>query len=151
MRLRGQQPVKRVAMRIYFNSATLLVTDRLLLLERAPGTMKLLVADLTEATNLVDKPQQSEMDLAAEDTAAGRGYAALGIRPAALTEVFTSDDTPALIKSPPAGAVAPDKIEGLAVINRATVAIANDNDFGIANPNDRSRIWVVRLKAPLPM
>jgi hypothetical protein len=36
------------------------------------------------------------------------------------------------------------------VINRTTVAIANDNDFGIDDANDLSRLWIIRLKAPLP-
>jgi hypothetical protein len=67
-----------------------------------------------------------------------------------VSEVFDSDDTPDFLLQPPDGAVAPDKIEGLAVVNATTLALVNDNDFGIVNADDHTRIWIVRLKAPLP-
>jgi alkaline phosphatase len=135
--------------KVFYNSAAWLATDKLLLLERGPGHLHLVVADLTGATNLVGQPAKGEGNLDPESLAAGKGYAALGITPAATTLVFNSDDTPTFITNPPGGAIAPDKLEGLAVINKTTVAISNDNDFGIVNANDRSRIWILRLKAHL--
>jgi alkaline phosphatase len=136
--------------KVFYNSGAWLANDKLLLLERAAGHLHLVVADFSGATNLVGHPELGEGDLSPESTAADAGYAKLGIVPAATTDVFTSDDVPAFITSPPDGGVVPDKLEGLAIINKTTVAIANDNDFGISNANDPTRIWILRLKAPLP-
>ena len=136
--------------KIFYNSAAWLGADKLLLLERGPGHLHLVVTDLSNATNLLNQPAKGENDLTPESLAAGQGYVALGITPATSTDVFTSDDTPTFITNPANGAVVPDKLEGLAILNKTTVAIANDNDFGIVNANDRSRIWIVRLKAALP-
>jgi hypothetical protein len=120
-------------------------------MERGTGRLKLFVTDLSAATNLVGQPAKGEASLDPESLEAGKGYAALGIVPASTSVVFDSNDTPTFITSPPNGAIVPDKLEGLAVLNATTVAIANDNDFGIVNVADRSRIWILRLKAPLPM
>ncbi|WP_394825817.1 esterase-like activity of phytase family protein [Pendulispora albinea] len=132
---------------VFFNAGAWISATKLLLLERGTGLLKLVVADFSAATNLVGNPSKGENDLTPEKD----GVAALGIAAAATIEVFTSADVPSFITAPPAGAPAPDKLEGLAILNRTTVAIANDNDFGIVNANDRSRIWILRLKAPLPM
>ena len=90
-----------------------------------------------------------------EDVTAGSGYAAMGIVPASWTEVFDSNDLAAgslFATDATSGKPSPDKIEGLAVINKTTVAIANDNDFGIGtNPNEQSRIWILRLKSALSL
>ena len=112
-----------------------------------PGRLTLVVADFSAATNLVGHPELGEGTLDPE-TPSPPGYQTLGITPATTTVVFDSNDVPAFL-SPPGGVPSPDKLEGLAVINRTTVAIANDNDFGILNPNDRSRICMLRTKAPM--
>ena len=111
---------------VFYNSAAYLAPDKLVIIERIsnptagmPGRLTLVVADFANATNLVGHPKLGEGTLDPEKP------------------------------SPPGGAPTHDKLEGLAVINRTTVAIADDNDFGILNVNDRSRIWVLRLKAPM--
>lgn len=136
--------------KIYFNAAAWLGTDRVLLLERGDGLMRLLAADFSSATNLVGHPELGEDDLAPEAVSTPPGYEKLGIVPATMTEVFTSADTPEILVTPPVGAVVPGKLEGLAILDATTVAITNDNDFGITNAADTSRIWVLRLKAALP-
>ncbi len=133
---------------VFYNSASWLSESKLLLIERATGRMTLVVVDLSSATNIVGQSYESTLD--PESLASSKGFQKLGITPAATSLVFDSDDTPALIAQPPGGAVAPSKLEGVAVINRTTVAVANDNDFGIDNANDASRIFILRLKAPLP-
>ena len=132
--------------KIFYNSATWLSPDHLLLLERGDGKLKLVVVDLTSASNILGVTGENTLGPEAKSP----GYQALGMVPAPTTEVFDSDDTPTFIKSPPDGAVVPDKLEGLAIINRTTVAITNDNDFAVTNAADRTRIWILRLKAPLP-
>jgi len=140
---------------VFYNSAAYLAPDKLVIIERIsnptagmPGRLTLVVADFANATNLVGHPKLGEGTLDPEKPSPP-GYVALGITPATTTVVFDSNEIPEFLNSPPGGAPTPDKLEGLAVINRTTVAIADDNDFGILNVNDRSRIWVLRLKAPM--
>jgi alkaline phosphatase len=140
---------------VFYNSAAYLAPDKLVIIERMsnptaglPGHLTLVVADFTNATNLVGHPELGEGTLDPEKPSPP-GYVALGITPATTTVVFDSNDVPAFLQSPPGGAVTPDKLEGLAVINRTTVAIAADNDFGILDVADHSRIWVLRTKAPM--
>lgn len=39
----------------------------------------------------------------------------------------------------------PGKIEGIAMVDKNTVAVANDNDFGVAGSTDPSRVWTVGI------
>jgi len=143
---------------VFYNSATWIGENKLLLLERLsnpttgmPGRLELMVADFAAATNLVGHPELGEGTLDPEKPAkAGTpaGYQTLGITPAVVNVAFDSNDVPMFL-GPTDGSVVPDKLEGLAIINRTTVAITDDNDFGIVNANDRTRIWVLRTKAPL--
>ncbi|HEY2744834.1 MAG TPA: esterase-like activity of phytase family protein, partial [Polyangia bacterium] len=141
---------------VYYNSATYIAANKLLLLERIsnptdgmPGHLTLVVADFGAATNLVGHPELGESTLDPETVGPPAGYTTLGITPAATTVVFDSNDVPAFLQSPPSGAVTPDKLEGVAIINKTTIGIADDNDFGIFNVADRSRIWILRTKAPM--
>ncbi len=144
--------------KVFFNSATWLANDKLLVLERASGNkapetgrLYLVVVDVSAATNMLAAPVPAyESTLSPESLASGKGYAALGITPAATSYVFDSDTTPGFITTPTNGLVSPDKLEGLAIINSSTVAIANDNDFGITNASDPSRLWILKLAQPLP-
>jgi hypothetical protein len=140
---------------VYYNSATLLPSGKLLLLERVsnptvgmPGRLTLVVADFSAATNLVGHPELGEATLDPE-TPSPAGWQTLNLTPASTTVVFDSDEVPSFLKNPAGGAPTPDKLEGVAVINKTTVVISNDNDFGIANVNDPSRLWILRTKAPL--
>jgi hypothetical protein len=134
--------------KVFFNAATWLAPDRVLLLERSGPRLRVLLADLRGATDLRGQAYENTLD--PESLAPGNGYAALGIVPAATREIYDSHDTPDFLEAAPAGTVVPDKVEGLAVISRTTIAFANDNDFGITQPKDASRVWVVRLKEDLP-
>jgi hypothetical protein len=140
---------------VYFNAATFIAANKLLLLERVsnptagmPGRLKLMVADFSAATNFVGHPEFHGDTLEPEAIGPPPGYQTLQIVPATVTEVFDSTDVPAFL-APTDGSVVPDKLEGVAIINRTTVAIANDNDFGIVNSADRTRIWILRMKAPM--
>ncbi len=140
-------PAEKDQASVYFNSATWLADGKLLAIERASKRLTLVVIDLTNATNLLGAAYENT--LGPESLDPSLGLANLGITAATRTVVFDSNDTPELILTPPGGAVSPSKLEGLALINRTTVAIANDNDFGIDNKDDHSRLWIVKLKAPL--
>ncbi|MGZ6096389.1 MAG: esterase-like activity of phytase family protein [Polyangiales bacterium] len=143
--------------KVYFNSATWIADDHLLLLERVSGRFKLYDVDLahngTKVPNVIVEGTPAGDTLSPEDVTAGSGYSAMGLVPASWTEVLDSNDLAAgslFTTDPSSGKPSPDKIEGLAVINKSTVAIANDNDFGIGtNTNEQSRIWILRLKSPL--
>ena len=140
---------------VFYNSAAYVAPNKLVILERVsnptagmPGRLTLVVADFTNATNLVGHPELGESTLDPE-TPSPPGYQTLGITPATTTVVFDSDDVPSLLKTPPAGVITPDKLEGLAIINKTTFAIVNDDDFGILDVNDRTHVWVLRTKAPM--
>jgi len=122
---------------VLVSSATWVAADRLLLDERAKGETRLVTVDLAAAADIRGK--QDEDTLVWEDVNTDLG--ALGVTPAAPAQVFSTKDLPAV--------AFPDKIEGLAIIDASTVALANDNDFGIADINDASRVWVIQLAAAL--
>jgi hypothetical protein len=110
---------------------------KLLLLERTDeagiGGAKLILADLTEATDV-----SGWLTLDLEDS--NLDLALAGITPAATTVVYSNEETPE---------VDDFKLEGLAILNRNTVAMVNDNDFG--DPAGAStRMWVIRLRDSLP-
>lgn len=133
---------------ILFSAAKWLTQDKLVLLERASGKVKLFLVDLKSATNLSGAAPENTLD--PEDTQTpGKGYMALGLTPATSTEIFSSDDTKEILQGD-GTTPGTDKIEGLAILDKATIALANDNDFGITNPLDRSRVWIVRLAQLLP-
>ncbi len=136
--------------KVYFNSATWLRKDHLLMLERVSGRMRLVDVDLAAATNLTGAAATT-LDPEDVSGASGKGYAAMGITPGKRTVVFdTADLATGSLYATTSGGVDPDKIEGLAIVDANTIAIANDDDFGIGtNPGEVSRVWVLRLPAPL--
>lgn len=107
--------------------------DRVLLLERDRSTTKLLLADLRDATSFAGTAIESTLDV--EDVNAGPE--ALGISPVGVKVLFTSRDTPELEG---------EKLEGLALLDDATIALSNDDDF---SPTGRSRVWEIELGAAL--
>ena len=129
------------------SSAAWISPTKLLLLERSDeilngvnnGGAKLLLVDLKNATDIHGTALADT--LTPEDAATD--FAALGITPAATTVVYSNLETPEIQDF---------KLEGLAVLNPWTVAISNDNDFGVGDfPGATSKIWHIRLGAPLPM
>jgi hypothetical protein len=119
----------------------------LLVLERTDHVAKLYLADLTQATDIHGTLWASvTIDPSIE---AVEDLGAVGVTPARKT---LAADLASI-------ADMPGKIEGVAIVDRTTVAIANDNDFDVGN-FDRSgnnvgqglesKIWLVRLPRPLP-
>jgi alkaline phosphatase len=129
------------------SSATWVNKNKLLLLERSDellngtnnGGAKLILVDLSAATDIHGTALAST--LTPEDVATD--FAALGITPATSTVVYANEQTPTLRDF---------KLEGLAILNSRTVAISNDNDFGIGDfPGAVSKVWVIRLGQKLPV
>jgi hypothetical protein len=118
--------------------------DRLLLLERsdesARGGIRLLMADLSGATNIHGLAMADT--LLPEDVTTN--LAAQGISPAATSVVFQEMETDAVRR------FWTYKLEGMAILNRNDIAIINDNDFGVVIPDAPTNLWVVRLGAQLP-
>lgn len=107
--------------------------DRLLVLERAGGLVQLFVEDFGAATNVLTHAEEAKLTF--ENTATD--LAALGVQASARKLVF---------KSTNAG-ITDDKLEGVAVLTPATIALTNDNDFGIGDNKTGapSKLWVVQL------
>ncbi len=135
-----------------YSAASWLATDRILLLERANGKAKLMETDMSVATNLIGKSYENT--LGPEDmTTTGQGLAGLGIVPAAVSEVFSTDELKSLVEqTADKSGTAPTyevKLEGMAIIDSQTVLLVNDNDFGIADASLQTRVWQVKLKNKL--
>jgi hypothetical protein len=121
--------------------------NRLLVLERTDRAARLYLADLTTATNVL-----------------GTTWDDVGTNPSleALDDPKLAGITP-LEKSLAVDLTAlpnmPDKIEGIAILDRSTLVIANDNDFDIglfdAHGNNvgkglKSQLLTIKLAQPLP-
>lgn len=111
--------------------------DKLLTLERAGGLVQLFVDDFSAATNVLSHAEENKLTFENVNTNLG----ALGIKTAARHLVFKSTDA----------GITDDKLEGLAILTPATIALTNDNDFGIGdNKNGApSKIWFVQLAEAL--
>lgn len=122
-----------------YSDAVALSQDKLLLLERATKKVKLITADLSQATNLLEHPLADGLKFEQESDQ----LTTLSVTPAVTKVVFDSRDIMFSMDT--------DKIEGLSVLNNAVVLISNDNDFGVGdNTNDYpSKVWLVRLGKPL--
>ncbi len=117
-----------------YSDAVAISQDRILLLERASKKVKLIVADLRSATNVLNHADVNGLKFESED------LDKLSIKTAQTSEVFDSRDVFFKIDT--------DKLEGLAVLTPGIVAISNDNDFGIGDDNLNeypSKVWVIRL------
>lgn len=129
---------------VYLNPSTLLI------LERTDWVAKLYTVDLSKATNILkskwDDPSTTPSLEALEDPAS----AAIRALPKSLVlDLSRFKDMP-------------EKIEGVAVIDRNTIAISNDNDFDSeeskydeqgnnVGKGKVSQIFVVALDKPLPL
>jgi alkaline phosphatase len=128
--------LKQTAVKV--NDAEWLATDRLLLLEQAGATARLLVAEFSRAGNLQGQPGAAT--LAPE--AVGDALAALEVTPATV-ELWA-------VLFPPADG--PLKLEGLAVLSPTEIALSHDNDFGQGDgPALPSQVWKCRLPRSLPL
>ena len=122
----------------------------LLILERTDWVAKLYSVELTKATNILgsrwNDPATAPTLEALEDPAKDE----IQVLPKSLVLDLST------LKG------MPDKIEGVAIIDRQTIAVANDNDFDIdergmdADGNNpakglKSQILVISLSRPLPL
>lgn len=114
--------------------------DRLLLIERAPTAVRVLLLDFSRATNMLDRPEAAGMSLEADR----RPLAERGVVPVGRQVVFDSRDIPAIDEV---------KIEGLTILSRTDVVLMTDNDFGIGDNEAGvpAKIWRIRLAQPLPL
>ena len=103
--------------------------DKLLVLERTEATTKLYATDLAAATNILGTPWD---DIKTEPTLEQIDVADGTITPASKKLSFDSADFPSV-----AG-----KTEGLALLGNNTIALINDDDFGIGGA--RTQIVVIR-------
>lgn len=124
---------------VKLNDAEWLAPDKLLILEQAGETARLLVADVSAAGDLSNASKENTV----EPETAGDDFSKLPVKPAAV-EVWAVIS--GLTKEP-------TKLEGLVVLTPTEIALANDNDFGLgegATPPP-STVWLLRLSRPLPL
>jgi hypothetical protein len=127
---------------------------------RATVVKKVYKVDLANATDISDPANSANGKLfgglTVEQLKTATNLAANGIQP--VTKTLVADlmtDIPALYPH--------DKAEGIAIINSTTIAISNDDDFGVVGAGgvyaqkllpatgavDRNTIYFVKLKQPL--
>jgi len=123
-----------------FSDAVMLSSTKMLLLERAAKKVKLIVADLKHATNILDLPISSSLEPEESES-----LSALNIEPAETSVAFNSVDVFFQLDT--------DKLEGLAVLTPSVVALSNDNDFALGENtiNYPSRVWYIQLGKELPI
>lgn len=130
-------------------SAVAVVNPTTLLIdERTDALAKLYTVDLSAATNILGTAWD---DAATSPSLEGTAdLAAANVTPLPKTLVATVPGFPG---------AAPGKVEGIAILDPSTVAVANDNDFDIgtfdADGNNvgagsPSQIQILKLAAPLP-
>ena len=136
-------PAGNAARDLKISATSWVSEDRLLFLERTdkPGSggAKLLLVDLTEATDVTDFPEAAAVPLILEKVTTD--LAALGITPATSRVILdVNQELPAITDF---------KLEGLSILNANMVALSNDNDFGIVDPNSASKVYEILLSQPL--
>jgi hypothetical protein len=112
--------------------------DELAILARGKTAVRLVLADFSQATNILPDPRAA--GLAFEDIAAD--LAAMGVKPARTTDIFSTAQAPQINSL---------KLEGLAMTGPNEIALVNDNDFGIGdNKNgEPSKVRLVKLDRPV--
>jgi hypothetical protein len=125
-----------------------LTNTKLLILERTDFVAKLYLVDTTTATNLIGSKWNDPATTPTLESLANPAVEGVTILPKELS--INLDSLPDM----------PDKIEGIAVINRNTIAVINDNDFDIGDidsegnniaRNSKSQILYINLAKPLPL
>lgn len=142
----GTYPTGTAQRDLKVGSAAWVAEDVLLLIElndaAGVGGVRLILVDLRGASNFHGQPVANTLDL--EDV--NKGPAFLGLTPAATTVVYQQFETDA-VRLLPSG-----KLEGLSILNAGTVAISNDNDFGVGDvPGTPSSLTILRLSDLLPL
>jgi len=123
------------------SSAAWISNDRLLVVEASDlAPAKVVVVDLTQATDVKNLPSGSALPLVFEDVNANLG--SLGVAPAATAMVLDIG-----VQFPQ---ITARKLEGLSILNANEISISNDNDFGIgAEPDAPTKVWTIRLGTSL--
>jgi hypothetical protein len=103
--------------------------DRLIVLERTEQTTKLHEVDLADATNIASSKWD---DVATRPSLEQSEAAAVGIKPVSKTLRFDSTDFPEMV----------GKTEGMALLGDGSLALINDDDFGITSA--RTQIVIVK-------
>ena len=125
--------------------------DTLIVLERTDWVAKLYRVDLKAATNMLGTPW--------DDPATSPSIESLADLPADLTAANVKPLLKTLVVDLHTIEGVPDKIEGVALVDRSTLAIANDNDFDIGTFDEdgnnvglgtKSRLLLIGLPSPLP-
>jgi alkaline phosphatase len=124
-----------------YSDAVMLSSSKMLLIERATKKVKLIIADIENATDIFNLPIASTL----EPEEKSDTLSALKINPAETEVAFNSVDVMFELDT--------DKIEGLSVLSPSTVALSNDNDFALGEntSNYPSRVWYIRLRKDLPL
>jgi hypothetical protein len=119
----------------------------LLVLERTSSAAWVYVADLSNATNILGSQWDAATTTPSLEAIADPGEA--GVTSTAKTLLVDLSAIPDM----------PDKIEGIAILDGSTIAVANDNDFDIGSFDQsgnnlgqglKSQILLVRLPHPMP-
>lgn len=120
---------------VRISEAAWLSDTRLLIVEPAPGRLRLVIVDFARATNILGRAEADTLTI----DASGASLSTWGITPAATTVVFDNGDLP-LIRE--------DKLEGLAIVSDREVVLASDNDFGMGDNRTGARAQLWRLRWP---
>ncbi|HMP84547.1 MAG TPA: esterase-like activity of phytase family protein, partial [Verrucomicrobiota bacterium] len=124
---------------VKLNDAEWIGQDKLLVLEQAKGEARLLVADFSQATNLLDRTDENELSF----EAAGGDLSQLKVTPARVETWFSTKQV---------NTIDSDKLEGLAIVGPQEIALVNDNDFGTGDnkTGQPSTFWLIRVNRPMP-
>jgi hypothetical protein len=131
----------RVSAAIALDSATLLIE------EHTWNAAKVYAVDLSRATNLLNTPWDDARTQPSLEALADLGASGITAPPKTLVVNAGALDG------------APNKIEGMALIDERTLAFSNDNDFAfveldaqgdVIDNGNKTKIVVVRLARPLP-
>jgi Esterase-like activity of phytase len=124
-----------------------LTSTKLLILERTDFVAKLYLVDTANATNILGSKWNDPATTPTLESLADPSTEGVNILPKEL--LSNLDSLPNM----------PDKIEGVSVINRNTIAVINDNDFDIGDidadgnnvgKNTKSQILFINLAKTLP-
>ena len=118
--------------------------DRLLVTEGTDkigfGGHKVVLLDLTAATDVLTQPDASAVPLVYEKLTTD--FATLGITLGSTSVVADLiNDLPQILER---------KLEGMTILNANEIVISSDNDFGIGDvPGATTKVYTIRLSAPL--
>jgi hypothetical protein len=136
---------------VKISSAAWIRDGMLLLGERTDARLRLYLVDLRKATNILGTVWDDEDQRPALEALRPMDLARHRLRAAGKKLVL---DLFALLPD------APEKIEGLAVVDARTVVVGNDNEFDVAGWDEKGRplpahrpseLIAVRLERPLPL